>query len=159
MDRPTIRTKAMIEELLERFSVGETITRVCQDSHMPTIRALQKWRIKDKELDDACFNAEKRGILVHAAEAVDAQRAVIDGTYVGDHRRAQAIVTAANNMGHQALAKLSKLDTRYKDKQEIHHTGPMIISWQDETAVHPGADARAVSDGELAAMTDDSACN
>jgi hypothetical protein len=159
MDRPTIRTKAMIEELLERFSVGETITRVCLDSHMPTIRALQKWRIKDKELDDACFSAEKRGILVHAAEAVDAQRSVIDGSFTGDHRRAQAIVTAANNMGHQALAKLSKLDTRYKDKQEIHHRGPMVIGWETEVAGHVETDARAISDGELAAMTDDSACN
>ena len=131
MARPTIRTDAMIAEILERFSVGETITAVCRDDHMPTIRALQKWRIRDKDLDDECFAAEKRGIMVHAAEAVDAQRSVINNTFAGDVRRAQAVVTAANNMGHQALAKLSKLDSRYKDKQEVHHTGPMVIGWDD----------------------------
>jgi hypothetical protein len=69
--------------------------------------------------------------MVHAAEAVDAQRSVINNTFAGDVRRAQAVVTAANNMGHQALAKLSKLDSRYKDKQEVHHTGPMVIGWDD----------------------------
>jgi hypothetical protein len=132
MARPSIRTEEMIEEILDRFSVGETITSVCLDAHLPTIRALQKWRRKDKELDDACFNAEKRGILVIMAEAVDAQRSVINGTCTSKYP--QAVVTAANNMGHQALARLTKLDIRFKDKQEVHHTGPMIFGWENEGA-------------------------
>jgi hypothetical protein len=155
MARPSIRTNKMVEEILERFSVGETITAVCLDNHMPTIRALQKWRIKDKELDDACFAAEKRGIMVHAAEAVDAQRSVINNTFNGDAKRAQAIVTAANNMGHQALAKLSKLDIRYKDKQEVHHTGPMVIGWDDV----PHVDPKPLSDAYLNAITPENVSN
>jgi len=147
----------MVEEILERFSVGETITAVCSDTHMPTIRALQKWRIKDKELDDACFKAEMRGIMVHAAEAVDAQRSVIHGTFKGDAKRAQAIVTAANNMGHQALAKLSKLDNRYKDKQEIHHTGPMIIGW--ETQPNEARKEKVMTDSYLDAVTPEDVAN
>jgi hypothetical protein len=158
MARPSIRTDAMIEEILERFSVGETITAVCLDAHMPTIRALQKWRIKDAKLDDECFAAEKRGILVHAAEAVDAQRSVINNTLKGDVRRAQAVVTAANNMGHQALAKLSKLDTRYKDKQEVHHTGPMVIGWDEEEPVIVGV-AKPIPDAYLDAITPEDVAN
>ena len=46
-----------------------------------------------------------------------------------DPKTLQAKVTAANNLGHQALAQLSKLDNRYKDKQEITHNGPMVIGW------------------------------
>ena len=162
MARPSMRTNEMIDEILERFSVGETITSVCLDDHMPTIRALQKWRIKDKDLDDQCFAAEKRGIMVHAAEAVDAQRSVIGDTFVGDAKRAQAIVTAANNMGHQALAKLSKLDNRYKDKQEIHHSGPMIIGWDDGPAVvelgdQPGD--QPLTDEELDSMAGEDVVN
>ena len=144
MARPSMRTDEMINEILERFSVGETITSVCLDDHMPTIRALQKWRIKDKDLDDKCFAAEKRGIMVHAAEAV-----------IGDAKRAQAIVTAANNMGHQALAKLSKLDNRYKDKQEIHHSGPMIIGWDDGVQ----ANENPLTDEEFTSITIDTGVN
>ena len=51
---------------------------------------------------------------------------------VDDPKRLQAIVTAANNMGHQANAKLSKIDNRYKDKQAIEHTGPMVIGWEQQ---------------------------
>jgi len=158
MPPPSIRTDKMIEEILERFSVGETITAVCLDAHMPTIRALQKWRIKDKKLDDECFAAEKRGIMVHAAEAVDAQRSVINNTLKGDVKRAQAVVTAANNMGHQALAKLSKLDTRYKDKQEVHHTGPMVIGWDEEEPVAVGV-AKPIPDACLDAITSEDVAN
>ena len=155
MARPSIKTNEMIDEILERFSVGETITSVCLDEHMPTIRALQKWRIKDKALDDKCFAAETRGIMVHAAAAVAAQRSVISDTFIGDAKRAQAIVTAANNMGHQALAKLSKLDNRYKDKQEIHHSGPMIIGWDDGVQ----ANENPLTDEEFTNITVDTGVN
>ncbi|MGB0299277.1 MAG: hypothetical protein ACPGC3_07440, partial [Paracoccaceae bacterium] len=51
---------------------------------------------------------------------------------------------AANNLGHQALAQLSKLDNRYKDKQEITHNGPMVIGWDtakpDPVKIVPDAD-------------------
>ena len=38
----------------------------------------------------------------------------------------------ANAIAHQALAELSKLDNRYKEKREVEHTGGagMIIGWE-----------------------------
>mgnify|MGYP003666994430 CR=1 FL=1 len=74
-----------------------------------------KWCVRDNVLDDRMHRARIRGTLIQADEAVDAQRAVINGSIAKDDpKRLQAIVTAANNMGHQANAKLSKIDNRYR---------------------------------------------
>lgn len=131
MARPTIRTEKMVDEILERISAGQTMTAICKDDHLPTLRCLMKWLVKDNILDDRMHRARIRGTLAQADEAVDAQRAVIAGRTGVDPKCVQAVVTAANNMGHQANAKLSKIDNRYKDKQQVEHTGPMVISWED----------------------------
>jgi|TARA_R110000822_G_scaffold4503_1_gene19393 hypothetical protein len=129
----TIQTDEMVEEIITRVSSGETLTGVCRDDHMPSIRSLMSWLSADDKMDDRMHRARIRGTLIQADEAVDAQRSVIDGTAsVDDPKRLQAIVTAANNMGHQANAKLSKIDNRYKDKQAIEHTGPMVIGWEQQ---------------------------
>ena len=158
MGRPTIRTDQMIDEILDRVSVGETMTSICKDDHLPTIRALMKWLRKDKELDDQMHRARVRGTLIQADEAVDAQRAVIAGTTGVDPKCVQAVVTAANNMGHQANAKLSKIDNRYKDKQQVEHTGPMVIGWEDPIKVKAET-RKAVSDEILNIATSEDVVN
>ena len=60
---------------------------------------------------------------------------IMNGKWQGDPKSAQAAVTAANNLGHQSLAKLSKLDNRYKDRQEVTHNGPMVIGWETEEVI------------------------
>jgi hypothetical protein len=138
MARPTIRTDKMIEEILERLAGGQTLVSIFADKKLPTNQAYGKWRVKDADLDRRTFNAQLKGYLVHADLAADAQLKVINGTMPGDHRKLQAVVTAANNLGHQALAKLSRLDARFKEKSEVSHTGPMIIGWAgDAPAVTP----------------------
>jgi len=133
MASKTIRTDKMVEEIITRVSSGETLTGVCRDNHMPSIRSLMNWLGADDKLDDRMHRARIRGTLIQADEAIDAQRSVIDGTAAnGDPKRLQAIVTAANNMGHQANAKLSKIDNRYKDKQQVEHSGPMVIGWEQQ---------------------------
>ena len=142
MARPTIRTDTMVEEILERLGDGQTMVAIFSNKKMPTKRAFNKWRIKDRDLDQRTFNAQLKGYLIHADLAADAQLKVISGTMDGDHRKLQAVVTAANNLGHQALAKLSRLDTRFKEKSEVSHTGPMIIGWANETPVQPASPVR-----------------
>ena len=139
MARPSIRTDEIIIEVLERLTAGETMVSIFVDKHMPTKRAFNKWRLKDKELDQDVFGAMLHGYQVHADMAAETQLTIMQGEWKGDPKLTQAAVTAANNLGHQALAKLSKLDTRYKDKQEVHHTGPMVIGW-DEPKVEEKAD-------------------
>ena len=158
MARPTIRTNKMVDEILDRVSVGETMTSICKDDHLPTIRALMKWLRKDKDLDDKMHRSRVRGTLIQADEAVDAQRAVIAGTTGVDPKCVQAVVTAANNMGHQANAKLSKIDNRYKDKQQVEHTGPMVIGWEDPIKVKDET-RKAVSDEILNIATSEDVVN
>ena len=158
MARPTIRTSEMIDEILDRISVGETMTSICKDDRLPTIRALMKWLRKDKELDDQMHRARVRGTLIQADEAVDAQRSVIAGTTGVDPKCVQAVVTAANNMGHQANAKLSKIDTRYKDKQQVEYTGPMVIGWEDSVEVEDKV-SKTVGDRMLDAVTNEDTVN
>jgi hypothetical protein len=139
MARPTIRNDTMVEEILERLGDGQTMVAIFADKRMPTKRAFNKWRVKDRDLDQRTFNAQLKGYLIHADLAADAQLKVISGTMDGDHRKLQAVVTAANNLGHQALAKLSRLDTRFKEKSEVSHTGPMVIGWASETSIQPAS--------------------
>jgi hypothetical protein len=157
MARPTRRTKAMVTEIIERVSEGQTLTSICRDEHLPCLRSLMNWLSADDALDNRMHRARIRGTLIQADEAVDAQRAVINGTAAHDPKHLQAIVTAANNLGHQASAKLSKIDNRYKDKQEVEHTGPMIIGWEEPEVAGPkmtgAAAVKVVADEFLDAIT------
>lgn len=142
MARPTIKSDVVVEEVINRLSVGETLTAICADDHLPSIRSFQMWCAADSELDDQVHRARIRGTLIQADEAVDAQRAVIAGKTGVDPKCVQAVVTAANNMGHQANARLTKIDNRYKDKQQVEHVGPAIVGWeqgedQEETKGQP----------------------
>ena len=134
MARPmTSHTKIdeLADEVVERLANGETMVSIFSDEHMPSMRGFSNWRTKDRALDDRVFDAMKAGYLIHADEAANTQLQIMRGKFRGDPRQAQAAVTAANNLGHQALAKLAKLDNRYKDRQEVTHNGPMVIGWEN----------------------------
>jgi hypothetical protein len=158
MPAPTIRTEPMIEEILDRISAGETMTAVCARDGMPTLRALLKWLSKDNVLDDAMHRARVRGTLIQADEAIDAQRSIINDTFKGDAKRAQAVVTAANNMGHQANSRLSKIDNRYKDKQQVETVGPMVIGWDTGAVIEENRE-RPLPDAYLDAITSEDVAN
>lgn len=133
MARPGTMTDKVFQEIIERVSCGETLVAVCEDSHIPTLRTLMRHLAADDAKDDRMHRARVRGTLCQADEAVKAQQKIIRGdTAEYDPKHLQAVVTAANNMGHQANAKLTRIDKRYKDKQEVTHTGPMVFGWQDE---------------------------
>ena len=84
---------------------------------------------------------------------------IMAGDHDDDPKTLQAKVTAANNLGHQALAQLSKLDSRFKDKQEITHNGPVVFGWIDDNTNKEDDLDKIVSDVELDAMTGDSVPN
>ena len=130
--RKTKKTAVVIDEVLERIGSGETLVSIFSDKHLPSRIAFWKWCNTDQELDDLVFRAIRRGKLVHADIAADTQLKIMQGNHDDDPKTLQAKVTAANNLGHQALAQLSKLDYRFKDKQEITHQGPMILGWANE---------------------------
>ena len=132
MARPTIKTDAVVEEILNRVSAGQTLTAVCALKAMPSIRSLMYWLRDDPDLDEDMHRARIRGTLLQADEAVDTQRKIMAGKVPKgvDARMVQAMVTAANNMGHQANARLTRIDKRFSDKSEVTATGPVVIGWE-----------------------------
>lgn len=141
MARPTIKTPAIVDEILNRVSAGQTLTAICALKSMPSIRALMYWLRDDQDLDDEMHRARIRGTLLQADEAVDTQRRVMSGKLPKgvEPRMAQAMVTAANNMGHQANARLTRIDKRFSDKSEVKATGPVVIGWEKPQPA-PGED-------------------
>lgn len=151
MAKPGTFTDKVFEEIIERVSCGETLVAVCEDPKLPTLRTLMRHLAAHDDKDDRMHRARVRGTLCQADEAVKAQQMVIRGdTEKFDARHLQAVVTAANNMGHQANAKLTRIDKRYKDKAEIAHTGPMVFGWQDEdVAPAPTESAEGLDDAKV----------
>lgn len=49
MTGQSIYTEAIAEEICDRISNGETLTRICKDGHMPTRHAVMSWVRKDYE--------------------------------------------------------------------------------------------------------------
>lgn len=129
------RTDKVINEILEGLDEGRTLTAVCEDDGMPTIRAVQKWRREDKDLDDDFHRAWTRGLQIQRDKNFDVQQSIIANPDKHDPKTIQAVATITRDVAHNVLALLSKLDNRYKDKQQVEHTGPLSISW-DENPKH-----------------------
>lgn len=57
----SIRTPEMIKELLDRLVIGETITSITCDAHMPAVSTLWNWCEADDKLDAAIKRAQAHG--------------------------------------------------------------------------------------------------
>jgi hypothetical protein len=57
----SIRTPEMIEELLERLRLGETLLSICCDPHMPCHSTIHLWMQRDPDLDSAVQSAREVG--------------------------------------------------------------------------------------------------
>ncbi len=61
MGAPTVRTEAIIQDILERLSCGETLTSITADAEMPAHSTLYLWTNADPELDQAIARASAYG--------------------------------------------------------------------------------------------------
>jgi hypothetical protein len=61
MGRPSKYTKAIIEEVCERLSKGEPLTRICRDEHMPDPRTVYLWAAEDEEISSHIARAREAG--------------------------------------------------------------------------------------------------
>ena len=47
--RPTKRTNALVDEILERMANGQSLSTICRDDHMPNISTIIRWRSSDPD--------------------------------------------------------------------------------------------------------------
>lgn len=116
MGRPSKKTPAIVEEIVERLSKGEPLARICDDAHMPDFSTVWRW-----ENDDDDFrNLSARG------------RAN------GTHYIADDCLRIADNEELDPADKRVRIDTRlrligkwnakaYGEKQQIEHTGHISL--------------------------------
>ena len=124
------RTAAIDETLLSRLENGETLTSICSEEDMPTLRAVQKWRRKDLEFEDAVHKSWVRGLAIRFDANADVQQELIEHPERFDPKVINALATITRDRSHQIIAAQSKLDRRYSDRSSVEHTGsPMIIGW------------------------------
>lgn len=90
--RPTIRTDAMLNGILERLSQGEPLAQICREDGMPSVMTVWRWQQEDVELSVGIERAREAGGDQIALDALniadDNSRDVIlreDGTETPDH--------------------------------------------------------------------------
>lgn len=128
MGRPTVRTTAVVEEIIERVSLGEPLAKICRDDHMPSVSAFYEWLNQDKELDGRFARARELGHDAIAAQALD----IID-TPPAYKQTAEGMSIDQGDVQHRKLQfegrlkLLAKWDRRYADRQQIEHSGKLAL--------------------------------
>lgn len=93
---PTVRTEAIVQEILDRLSCGESLTSITAADHMPAHSTMYLWISADPELDQAIARASAFG-----------QRVLIDATLdiaaggrfsTNDPRRDELLIKAINHV-------------------------------------------------------------
>lgn len=59
--RPSLKTPAMLDEILERLANGESLTAICRDDHMPDFRTVWRWEDEDTSFCQASTRAREIG--------------------------------------------------------------------------------------------------
>lgn len=118
MNRPTIYTEEMIEELLERTMRGETLSSITDDEHMPSLTTVYRWMDHDRNLSLKMKHARELGcdaIAENCIAIADKPLAEADASADVSNRKLQ-IDTRMRLIGKWASSK-------YGDKATVEHTG------------------------------------
>jgi len=123
--RPTIRTEAMVDEIIRRLAEGEFLAAICRDEGMPHPSTFRRWADEDDELSRRFARAREDG-----EEAILAETLAIADDASGDFVPSKkGPVFDAEHVQRsklrietriKALAKFNP--KRWGDK--VEHTGP-----------------------------------
>ncbi|MET4593766.1 MULTISPECIES: terminase small subunit-like protein [unclassified Sphingomonas] len=108
--QPTVRTPAVIEEILDRIACGEALHAICQDDHLPGYSTFNRWCREDRDLLGEVDIAYE----FHARTMDDMADSILAGGpgSTGEFRRDEARV------GHLRY-RLGKLNRRFRDKSQV----------------------------------------
>lgn len=71
MGRPSLKTDAVVEEIIERLSHGEPLARICKDDHLPAFRTVLRWEEEDEEFRRLSARARSYGTDYIADDCLD----------------------------------------------------------------------------------------
>lgn len=149
----SVRTEAVVQEIIDDLSVGITLREICRRPHMPSWHAVYSWMRSDEELASRIARARELGFDAIAEEALDIAD---DGTNDWVERRMQdGSKQEVVNSEHIQRSKL-RIETRlkllakwspkrYGDRQDVKLSGDADQPVQVE---HKGATPE-----QLAALT------
>jgi hypothetical protein len=133
MGRPSIRSDALIEEILRRLAEGEPLAVICRDPHMPGVTTVWEWEKADAELSEAIARARDVGADAIAAESLE----IIDeepeyvvvsiGDNATEKRIDSASVQRSKNRAEHRLKLLAKWNPRkYGDRIDVTSGGEKL---------------------------------
>lgn len=146
----------IIEELLDRTSKGEQLTKLCSDTRMPSRASVYSWLDSDPEFAGRFRAARARGVHALAEECLD----------IADEKAADAVQVADKRVRIDTRLRLAGkwLASEYGDRVAVSHSGEVVTrhdfsgySAEDldalERLVAKGADASGDTSGESPART------
>lgn len=134
--RPSLKTPEVVEEIIRRLSLGEPLTRICADDHMPCFMTVYRWERDDEEFCELSLRAREVGTHYLANECIEiADDARNDYMEKVDHEG--AVIGYVVNGEATARSRL-RIDTRlrligkwnakiYGEKQQIEHSGNVSL--------------------------------
>lgn len=69
--RPSLKTPEVVEEIIRRLSLGEPLSRICADDHMPCFMTVYRWERDDAEFSDLSARAREVGTHYLANECLE----------------------------------------------------------------------------------------
>jgi len=144
---PVHRSPEIETRIIEGLEAGESVTSICKSDDMPNVQAFQRWCRQDPDFDDQVQRAWTRGMIIQLSVIHDRQEEVVTRLMNDpkvDPKTAHAAASILRDQNHNKVALLTRLDKRFVERQEINHTGPMVIGW-DESCLNCGHNMKDVT--------------
>lgn len=80
--RPSSYTDAIANEICERLAAGETLTRICEDEHIPAIATVARWLLNRPDFSRAYARAREIQAHVEAEQIRDISDNAYEDYYI-----------------------------------------------------------------------------
>lgn len=70
MGRPSVKTEAVVDEIIERLAMGQPLAQICKDEHMPAFSTVWRWEDSDAEFRKLSARAREHGTHFMADDCI-----------------------------------------------------------------------------------------
>ena len=145
MARPTVYSDESADEILRRLTEGESLTRICDDDHLPSRYTVFNWTLGKGDAPESFFNDYAQAREAQAERYFDEVLDLADGLE-GDHVSVSNEVTNARRVRIDSrkwvLARMNR--AKYGEKSAHEISGPaggeLRFRWRDTPPVSSGGD-------------------